>query len=293
MTRAQEELPDLDKLWDYSKPAETEQRFREMLPKAEAAGDADYLLQLKTQLARTLGLQGKFEAAHAVLDEVEKADDGRLPVVHVRYLLERGRAFNSSKHPDEARALFLAAWEFGVEKKIDGYACDAAHMMAIVEPPEKREAWNVKAMELAEKSSDEKAKRWLGTLYNNMGWDAHDAGDYARALELHEKCLAWHRARNPESRGTRIAKWSVAKQLRMLKRLDEALALQRELLEDWKKAGEEDGFVYEELGECLLAQGKADEARPWFRKAYALLKEIGWVAEDKARMDRLQKLAEG
>jgi len=293
MTRAQEELPDLDKLWDYTKPAETEQRFRELLPKAEAAGDADYLLQLKTQLARTLGLQGKFEAAHAVLDEVEKADDGSLPVVRVRYLLERGRTLNSSKHPEEARALFLAAWEFGVAKKLDGYACDAAHMMAIVEPPEKRQAWNLKAMEVAEKSSDEKAKRWLGTLYNNMGWDAHDAGDYARALELHEKCLAWHRARNPESRGTRIAQWSVAKQLRMLKRLDEALALQRELLEHYEKAGEEDGFVCEELGECLLAQGKADEARPWFQKAYALLKEIDWVAEDKARMDRLRKLAEG
>lgn len=291
---AEDKLPDLDKLWDYGKPAESEKRFREVLPRAEASGDRDYLLQLRTQIARTLGLQGKFDEAHAELDAVEKAlgPGDALPVVRVRCLLERGRACNSSKQPEKARPLFLKAWEMGVENGIDEHAVDAAHMMAIVVPPEEKDAWNLKAMELAEKSEDQKAKRWLGSLYNNMGWDAHDRGDFAAALALHEKFLAWHEAKDPKSKGTRIARWSVAKQLRALGRAEEALARQRALLDEYAAIGEEDGFVYEEIGECLLALGKADEAKPWFGKALGKLEAIDWVREDKARIERLRKLAE-
>ena len=60
LTTAEDELPDFDKLWNYAKPAETEKQFRELLPKAVAAGDLDYELQLRTQIARTLGMRKKF-----------------------------------------------------------------------------------------------------------------------------------------------------------------------------------------------------------------------------------------
>jgi tetratricopeptide (TPR) repeat protein len=290
---ADDPLPDLDKLWNYGKPLESEQRFREVLPRAEAAGARDYALELRTQIARALGLQGRFEEAHAELDSVEKAlgpGDGT-PAVRIRLLLERGRALNSSKQPDKARPLFLKAWELGVAGRIDEHAVDAAHMIAIVAPEAEKDAWNRKAMEFAEKSEDAKAKRWLGALYNNMGWDAFDRGDFAEALALHEKGLAWHEARDPKSRGTRIAKWSVAKQIRALGRPEEALARQRALLEEYAVLGEEDGFVFEEIAECLLALGKGDEARPWFRKALGKLEAIDWVREDRARIERLRKLA--
>ncbi|HEX6385768.1 MAG TPA: hypothetical protein VF177_13945, partial [Anaerolineae bacterium] len=65
-------LPDFDQLWDYSQPASTEERFRELLPAAEAAGDDSYLAQLLTQIARAQGLQRQFAAAHETLDEAEK-----------------------------------------------------------------------------------------------------------------------------------------------------------------------------------------------------------------------------
>ena len=94
-----DELPNFNEWWNFQKPGETEKRFRELLP--QASGDRDYELQLRTQIARTLGLQGKFEAAHRVLDEVGP----QLAVVRMRYLLERGRTFNSSWQPDKARAL--------------------------------------------------------------------------------------------------------------------------------------------------------------------------------------------
>ena len=181
------DLPDFDKLWDFQVPDETERKFRELLPRAEASGDRDYHLQLLTQVGRTLGLQGKFAEAHALLDEVEGNLTDDLKVARVRCLLERGRAFNSSKKGDLARPAFLEAWELARSCKADRFAVDAAHMMAIVAPPDEKLSWNVKGMELAEGSGDESARRWLGTLYNNIGWDYHDDGEYERALEVHRK----------------------------------------------------------------------------------------------------------
>jgi len=288
-----EELPDFNKLWNFQDAAETEKKFRALLPRAQESGNLDYHLQLLTQIARTLGLQDKFDDAHKLLDEVETRLTEETKTARIRYLLERGRAFNSSKHPDKARVLFLEAWEFGCKNAEEYYAVDAAHMMGIVEPPAKQLEWNMKAMELAEQSKDERAKLWLGTLYNNIGWSFHEQKEYGKALEAHEKCWEWHKQRAPGSRGEKIAKWSVAKQLRYLGKVDQALEMQRELHDVYEKANEPDGFVHEELAECLLLQGKQDEAKPWFKKAYATLEKVAWVAESyPERWARLKRLAE-
>ena len=42
--------------------------------------------------------------------EIEKRLTDTVPVAQVRYLLERGRTFNSSKKKDEARPWFKKAW---------------------------------------------------------------------------------------------------------------------------------------------------------------------------------------
>lgn len=287
------ELPDFNEWWSFRQPDETEKRFRELLPRAQATGDRAYELQLRTQIARALGLQGRVEAAHQVLDEIEPQLTDEFPAVRMRYLLERGRTFNSSRQPDRARPLFLEAWEYGLVHMQEYYAVDAAHMMAFVEPPRAQLEWNLKATELAERSTDLRARKWLGTLYNNIGWAFHDLEQYDRALDAHRKCRSWYEEQAPGTRGARIAKWSVAKQLRHLGRVEEALAMQREVLATCEELGEQDGFVYEELGECLLAQGKPDEATPWFEKAHARLRDIAWVREQQPeRWARLARLAE-
>jgi tetratricopeptide (TPR) repeat protein len=285
-------LEDFDRLWNYSKPAETEKKFRELLPKAVEANDASYRLQLLTQIARTLGLQGKFKEAHAILDEVEKELTDELALARVRYLLERGRAHRSSKHPDKARPLFLQAWESGTKAKEDFHAVDAAHMMALVcTSKEEKLAWNLKAMAFAEKSGDRRAKNWLGALYNNMGWDYRDQGDYEKALELHRKCLKWHEERKT-GRGLLIARYSVGTQLRYLKRFEEALKIQRALLEEWRKLGEPAGYVNEEIAECLHALGKVEDSRPYFAKAYEILSKDTWHLENEPeRIERLKQLS--
>ena len=96
-------------LWDFADPAKSEQRFREAL----AAASGDWRLELETQIARTYSLRSRYTEAHRLLDEIEPqlAAAGLKP--RLRYLLERGRTFNSAGDKAAARPLFLQAWEFG------------------------------------------------------------------------------------------------------------------------------------------------------------------------------------
>jgi len=289
MTR-QEGRVDFDALWDYDDPAATEAKFRELLPAARASGDLSYLLQLETQIARTQGLQRDFEGAHRTLDAVEaRLPEGRT-VERVRYLLERGRTLNSSKHPEEAKLLFIEAWDTARAVGADGFAVDAAHMVAIVETPEGSLRWNEKAIAYAEASGKPEAARWLGSLYNNTGWTLHDQGEYERALGLFEKALAL-REKQAKAGPIRIARWCVARTLRSLERYDEALGIQEELERECAETGESDGYVQEELGELYLVAGRVEEAKPHFARAYEILSQDAWLMDSEPeRVARLKEL---
>jgi tetratricopeptide (TPR) repeat protein len=284
-------LPDFDALWDYNDPAQTEVKFRELIPVAKESGDISYHAQLLTQIARAEGLQRKFEDAHRTLDTVEAMLTDELIVPRIRYLLERGRVHNSSNQPDTSKPFFLQAWELGLKNGEDFYAVDAAHMMGIAEPPEKQLEWAAKAMELAEKSEDERARNWLGSLYNNTGWTYHDLKEYDKALRLFQKSLKYRQEKKDEQ-GTRIAKWTIARTYRSLGRVEEALQLQREIEKEIEEKGiEQDGYVFEELGECLLLLEKGDDARKYFKLAYDLLSKDPWVsANEPERLERLKEL---
>jgi hypothetical protein len=164
-----DDLPDFDALWNYDDPAATEARFRELLPRAQHGGNRSYHAQLLTQIARAQGLQRKFIDAHATLDTAQALLAPELSVARIRHQLERGRVFNSSQQAEQARPLFQAAWEHAQAEQQDFYAIDAAHMLAIVAPAEQQLAWNLRALALAEQSSQPRARTWLGSLYNNRG----------------------------------------------------------------------------------------------------------------------------
>ena len=193
---------------------------------------------------------------------------------------------------EAARPLFEEAWKLARGIGEDYHAVDAAHMLGICENGDRALKWHEIAMGAAEASPDSRAKEWLGALYNNTGWTYHDTGQFDRALELFEKGLAWRKERNIPAT-TRIAKWTVARALRSLNRTAEALDMQRSLLEEHKAAETKDGYVYEELAECLLILGQADEARPYFNLAYHELSKDTWLKDkEKDRLERLRRLGE-
>lgn len=280
----------LDRWWNFDAPAQSEATFRAEL--AHFPPGAAAYLELTTQLARAQGLQRQFDAANKTLDRVEKELAGQPPRVEVRYLLERGRVFNSSRQPEKAVPLFKAALVRAREAHEDFLAIDAAHMLGIAAPPAEQLKWNLEAVALTEHTTDARSKRWMVSLYNNIGWTYHDAGDYVAALDYFQRALAASEARG-NARTVRIARWSVARALRSLRRYDEALAIQQALLVEYERTGETDGYVYEELAEIELARGEIAAARNWFGKAYAALSlDASLKADSPERLERMRKLAE-
>jgi tetratricopeptide (TPR) repeat protein len=281
--------PELKALWDYDDPVGSEARFLEVLPRAEAAGDPAYLAELLTRLARTQGLQMRFEEADRTLDRAQSMITPGMSASKVRLLLERGRVRRSSGDPAASAPLFEESFEAARAAGLDELSVDAAHMLGIVEPGEAGIRWNERALALAEASADPGARQWRGSLYNNLGWAYHDLGRHDEALAMFEAHL---RVRTEEGDRVqaRIARWSIAKTLRFLGRVEEALAIQSDLLAEFEREGGRDGYVNEELAECLLALGREEEARPHFARAWDVLHEDPWLARDEA--DRLARLAE-
>lgn len=283
---------DFDKLWDYSQPAASEARFQALLPQAERAGDASYLAQLLAHLARAQGLQNHFDSAHATLDRAAVLITPELHSAQALYLLERGRVFNSAEQPEQARALFLQAWELARAHADDGNAVDAAHMLGIVEPPAQKLEWERRAFELAERSEQPAARKWYATLLNNMGWSHHELGEHEQALALFERALAAREAAG-DAQLIHIARWCIARELRALGRYGEALAMQQQLAAALVQSGASDGYVDEEIAENLLVLGQSDAARPYFARAHAALSQNAWLARSEAaRLERLKALAE-
>jgi tetratricopeptide (TPR) repeat protein len=267
---------DLGPLWNFGDPAGSEARFA-------ALG-----VEVTTQIARAQGLQRRFDDAHATLDGVEAlATSGK---ARVRYLLERGRVFNSSGDKAQARPLFIEAIEAAKEAGEDGLAVDAAHMVAIVEEGDAALDWNFKALALAEASEAPAAKKWRGSLYNNIGWTLHGLDRFEEALGLFERALTFRQEAGAQN-SIWVAQWCVARCLRSLGRLDEALAQQQTLRAEREAGDAPGGYNYEELGELLLAKGDAAAAAPWFAKAHGLLSQDGWlVANEAGRLSRLAEL---
>lgn len=269
---------DIDSFWEYSNPALSEERFRTLLPSTQG----DVRLELLTQIARTFSLRQRFDEAHQVLDDVEKhiANAGKRP--QVRYLLERGRAFNSSGEKKNASALFITAWEKAQSAQLEGLAVDAAHMVAITfsGTPDALD-WHRRGLALARASDHPKAKGLIPAMLNNSAWDLHEMGRFDDALPVFEEAqLEWIARGKPQQ--IRIAKWAVGRCLRSLGRYAEALSIQRALEDEYGAADLANGYVYEEIAENLAALGKVEDAKPYFEKAFAELSKDEWFVNNEA-----------
>lgn len=284
---------DFDGAWDYGDPAGTEERFLGLLPAVEAEGNPGRVLELRTQIARTKSLRRQIEEADAILDEVDAAlaVGGReLETARIRALLERGRTRNSAGDPAASIPLFQEAWGRARALSAEFHAVDAAHMLGIVCPGDEALEWTQRAVDYAELCSDPRARGWRGSLLQNL-WYAHlERGELETALGYAQRCRAFHKEAGNEDR-ERVGRWLVLHTTRKLGRLEEALAGFRELLADHGPAGDPSGYTEEELGECLHALGRPDEARPFFARAHARLSRDPWLVENEPeRIARLKRL---
>lgn len=296
---------DLDQMWDFSHPDWTEVRFREVLTSMSAVADASPSLKIEllSQIARAQGLQSKFIEAEATLVECGAFLENNAEACHIRakirFLLERGRILYLAKTPARAHALLLESWTLATKSHEDFLAIDAAQMIALIESPKDQKNWTLKALDLAENSTEPRAKQWLGALYSSLGWHYYELRQYDKALELFNKALFRLEGELNTSLSKSIedatlmkrivmAKWAVGKTYRVQGKLADALKIQEELFAELSRSGSKDGFVYEEMAECLTSLKRANEAELYFEFAYAELSKDEWLTDNKP--DRIKRL---
>lgn len=283
-------MEDFDKLWNYADPAKTESEFKHVLNE-RADKPLEYQLQLKTQIARTYSLRGFFVEAHQILDEVEKLLPPINSIAQVRYQLERGRTFNSAGKKQEAKTHFTLAKALAGDLKADFYTVDAIHMLAIVSPNIEAIKLQLEGIVIAEQSKDEHAANWVGSLSNNLGWSYFDLCRYEEALSVFLRALQWRESK-ASATGIFLAKWCVARTLRALNKLDEAIKIQLALFEEATNTSQPDGYVHEELGELFLLKNDQLKYPFHFEKAYELLStERSLQLHEPARLERMKRLA--
>lgn len=283
-------MQDFDKLWNFSDPAGTEKLFQKALEDAMEK-DVCYKLELLTQIARTYSLRGLTDTAHEILDKAEKQLPEEIGVAHIRYHLERGRAFNTAGKKAEAGIHFLQAKDFAADLKQDFYTVDALHMLAITATGPDAIRFNEEAIAFTMNSTDEACKKWLGSLLNNLGWNYFDAENYEEALSLFLHALDWREGMK-ESKAIFLAKWCVGRTLRAMNRFEEAIKIQLGLMEEMLEKEHPDGYVYEELGELYLSK-QEKLSKMYFGLAWQELGKDEYLRKNEpTRLGRIRDLAQ-
>jgi len=257
---------DINSMWEYSKPALSEERFRAAL----ATAAPDDALILKSQIARTWGLRRDFERARQVLAEVEPELNSAGAEAQVRYWLELGRTYSSATHDDasqtddvkaRARTAYDNALAIARAAKLDFLAIDTLHMYAFVDRTPTDELKYVdEALALLKTSTQPDAKNWEGALRNNRGYALQQLGRHVEALAEFRLAMVAYERRGLV-RNVRIQQWMIAKTFRLMGQLDDAREIQLRLEHEWDAANEPDPYVFEELEAIYKAQGDAARAQ--------------------------------
>ncbi len=279
-------VTDIDELWDFSDPAASEVRFRAQLE----TSDVSFKNEVLTQIARTYSLRRMFDEAHELLERIASELPQCDPRIEVRYLLERGRTWNSSGQKERARDVFHRAFDAARRVGCDHLTVDAAHMLGIVEEPKLALEWNLLALRIVEESCQENAKKWYGSLCNNIAWTYHDMGEYETALTHFVRASDYFSTIAKEP-ALRIGRWAVARCQRSLGLLEKALAEQLSLAKEYYPTFEPtnqvlgyeaiDGYIPEEIAECLYALGRVSESKAYFRAALERLSQDKWFLENE------------
>ncbi|WP_314591510.1 hypothetical protein [Paenibacillus terrigena] len=74
--------------------------------------------------------------------------------------------------------------------------------------------------------------------------------------------------------------------------VDRALQMQMDLLQESEQIAHPDGYVHEEIAECLLLLGHGHEAEHYFARAYEVLSQDLWLTQQEPeRLARMKLLA--
>ena len=293
------ELENFDELF-VGNPIDIERNLIALLPAAQSLENKSIYLQIFSQIALSQAMQKKFVLAHKTLDDAEKNLTDDYSLARVRIILERGRIFHQAGESDKALTLFEESYHLSKSHNFDYHTINAAHMVAIVvKNTDEKIKWNQQAISIANKTQDIAAKAWLGALYNNIAQNYIDAEQFSEALDAFKKSKEF-----AELRGDHIvirgAQWGIARSLRSLNCLEEAIKIQLSLLDEYAEIVRNSelpmeiivvgrGMIYEELAEIHLAY-----AKNYATLAYNDLSQDPWCVQlIPDRLEKMKRLKDG
>jgi len=290
------EYQDLDILWNPLDFLQSEVAFGALLSNArEAEEDRCYLIELLTWIARVETHQGKLSEADTTLSEADRLLESEIvsrDTAKIRCLLERGRLFIHKKTPARARKLFDDAQTLAKNAGEDPLSVEILQLIASIEQRKSQQEWIKKAINVAESSSNLKAKKLLGSLYLSTGWNFYDLHQFEKSMEAFQRAGINFKEHCPKGEAL-VAQWATGKVLRRIGKTEKALSCQMEVFSELefeieKKYG---GRVSEEIAECLHSLKRVSEAKPYFEMAYHDLSSDEWVPDNHPlKLNRLKEL---
>ncbi len=308
--KSQEKIEDFDTILRKEQDLDKAQAELEgLLKKSLHAKKFDLHCQIASQVALVQAMQQKFDDAYATLHRAEKFLVDKNGIAQIRINYERGRVMYQEDlwidgkvvRFHEIYALFYKAYALSEKLHYDYYTVDLAHMIAIIVPDNLQKIiWNNVALDIAVKTEDKKTKLWLGPLYNNLGQNYFDVADYEASLQAYQEAYDIFVAQKEVSQ-VQFASWTIARCLRVLGKVDEALAMQQQNLQILEVAFKNKslnvaestfylmrGLIYEEFAWLYYVQNNHDQTRLYASRALQNLEQDSMFV--KTSSERLEKL---
>jgi tetratricopeptide (TPR) repeat protein len=262
-----------DSLFGNNEYSQAREVYMQAAEKAQAKGQKSELTEANAQIARMYLIEGNAEDGMTYLTKTVETASPDDPLGWSRYLGVRGRFEWNNKNLNKAAETFKEMFYYCQEHKLYNRAVDAAHMVAIVGTPDEKIEWSLKGIDFAKQYNE---KKWLGPLWNNLGANYEDRGEYPEALDAYKHAREYHYKYGNE-RNKLVADWAVGHAYRLTGATKQADSVLTPLLEWSKKIGETEflGWTCKDLGDIQFDAGNYFEASTYYRDALRNLREAG------------------
>jgi tetratricopeptide (TPR) repeat protein len=262
---------------DYDRAREAYGRVAEMAEKSDLTSE---LTEAYSMIARCYLIVDRKEEGRPWIEKAGKTASPGEPLGWSRFLGVKGRFEWQDNENEAATGTFKAMYEYCSDHNLHDRAIDAAHMMAITGTPEEQVEWGLKGIKEAEAG---RVTRWLGPLWNNLGWTYEHNGDYEKAIEAYGKARDYHYEYGNE-RNKVVADWALGHAHRLNGDIDQASEWMGPLLAKFEAMSDTEfiGLTHRELGEIDCARGDYDAALSHLEKAETHLRQAGmpnWDAD--------------
>jgi tetratricopeptide (TPR) repeat protein len=274
----------IDALWDPEDLHASKSRFDAALA---ATDDPQEQVLCLSQLARIAGLEADFTQGEMLLEQARNI--GPDAPREARLLLEKARLEREEGRSAQAATGFHQAAQRGRAAGALDVAMEALHLQAESAPTPIARALVEQAESICANSPSH--RRYLGPMYSTFAWALFEEGDFKAAYDIFRQDHELRRSLKTEEK-RRAAGVNMAKMLRYMGRLSEALEQLQRLTVEIGPQGYGLSLVFEERAELAHTAGRHSEARQYAADARARLIARGLSAEDQpSRFARLDVLA--